>query len=71
MSHSQVTHYRAKVASLTRSRSDNDPQLLAARTDLRAERLAEQIARTVAEWPPLTPSQLDRLAILLRGGETA
>ena len=31
-------------------------------------RLAEHVARVVAEAPPLTPAQRDRIAILLRGG---
>jgi len=63
------TAERARVASLSRSRPADDPDLLNARRNLRAERLADQIARTVAEWPPLDASQLDRLSILLRGGD--
>lgn len=61
------TQERARVASLTRSREPDDPELVAARRNLRTERLAEHITKTVAEWPPLTAAQLDRLAILLRG----
>lgn len=34
---------------------------------LKEERLAEHIAKTVAAWPELRRDQLDRLAILLRG----
>lgn len=64
----QVARERARVASLSRSRSTDDPDLIDARRNLRTERLADHIARTVSEWPPLTPAQLDRLAILLRGG---
>lgn len=65
------TAERARVASLSRSRPADDPDLMAARRNLRAERLADHIARKVAEWPPLTPDQLDRLSILLRGGDVA
>lgn len=65
------TAERARVASLSRSRAADDPDLIEARRNLKAERLADHIARTVAEWPRLTPAQLDRLAILLRGGESA
>ncbi len=65
------THERARVAALTRSRSVDDPELVDARRNLRAERLAVHIARTVAEWPALSPAQLDRLSILLRGGDAA
>lgn len=31
-------------------------------------RLELIVAKTVREWPPLEPAQLDRLALLLRGG---
>jgi len=62
---------RARVASLSRSRTPTDPDLIAAKRDLRAERLAEHIARVVADAPPLTAEQRDRLALLLRGGDAA
>lgn len=64
------TAERARVASLSRSRTANDPDLLNARRNLRTERLAEHIARVVAEAPPLTPDQRDRLATLLRPAPT-
>ncbi len=59
------TAERARVASLTRSRPADDPDLIEARRALRAERLAEAIRRTVAEAPPLTDEQRARLAALL------
>lgn len=62
------TAQRARVAGLSRSRPADDPDLLDARRDLRATRLAEHIARVVDEAPPLTPEQRDRLAVILRGG---
>jgi hypothetical protein len=61
-----IAHYRGKTAGLTRSRTSDDPELVEARRDLAAERLAEYIARTLETAPPLTPEQRDRLALLLR-----
>ncbi len=63
------THERARVASLTRSRTADDPELVAARRNMRTERLADYIAKVVAAAPPLTPAQRDRLALLLKGGD--
>lgn len=63
------THERARIASLSRSRTPDDPDLLEARRNLRAERLADHIKRTVDAAPPLSAEQRDRLALLLRGGE--
>ena len=62
------THERAKVASLTRSRKADDPELISARQRLAADRLAEHVAKVVAQAPPLSPAQRDRIAVLLRGG---
>jgi len=63
---SDWTHERARVASLSRSRTPDDPDLLAAKGNLRAERLAMYIKRAVDAAPPLTAEQRDRLALLLR-----
>jgi len=41
--------------------------LVDARRNLRAERLADYITKTVDAAPPLTPAQRDRLALLLKG----
>ena len=62
------THERARVASLTRSRAVDDPELVEARRNLKAERLADYIKRTVDASPPLTPEQRSRLTMLLSGG---
>jgi hypothetical protein len=59
------THERARVASLTRSREADDPELQEARRNLRAERLADYIRRTVDAAPPLSDEQRTRLAALL------
>lgn len=61
------TSERARVASLSRSRRTDDPDLVRARRDLRAARLEDYIRRTVDAAPPLTGEQRDRLALLLHG----
>ena len=61
------TSERARLASLSRSRTPDDPDLIAARRNLRAARLEDYIRRTVAAAPPLSDEQRDRLAVLLRG----
>jgi len=38
---------------------------------LRAERLADYVSRAVAQAPPLTPEQRDRIVALLRAGGAA
>ena len=60
------TTERARVASLTRSRKTDDPDLVAARTNLRVARIEDYIERVVNAAPPLTPEQRDRIAALLR-----
>lgn len=59
-------HHRGRVAALSRDRAADDPELLAERLSLRAERLAEHVDREVAKAPPLTADQLSRIAALLR-----
>ena len=66
MSTESWTSQRAKVASLSRSRSANDPELIEARQNLKALKLEEHVAKIVAEAPPLTPEQADKIAALLR-----
>lgn len=70
---SNWTKHRAQVAALSRSRSQRDPELIDARRNLKAARLEDYVSRVVAEAPPLTPAQLDRVAGLLRpvGGDAA
>lgn len=60
-----VAARRARVAALARRRGDDDPELVAARRELAAQRLAEHVAQVVAEAPPLTAEQRDRIASLL------
>jgi hypothetical protein len=63
------TAERARVASLSRSRTPDDPDLIAARENLKAERLKVYIARVVDAAPPLSAANRDKLALLLRGGD--
>lgn len=65
---STVYHHRARIAGLSRDRAPDDPELVDARRDLRAQKLADHIARAVSEAPPLTDEQRARLAGLLTGG---
>jgi hypothetical protein len=60
------TTERARVASLTRSRNTDDPDLALARQRLKAARIEDYIVKVVAEAPPLTNEQRDRIASLLR-----
>jgi hypothetical protein len=59
------TTHRARVASLTRSRTPDDPDLIAARRNLAAARLEDYVQRVVDAAPPLTPEQRDRIAAIL------
>jgi len=65
---STINYERARIASLTRSRQADDPELVAARQNLKALTLEEHVRRAVAEAPPLTAAQRDRIAALLRSG---
>lgn len=56
---------RARHAALSRRRSPDDPELIAARRDLKAARLADHIRKLVDEAPPLTDEQRAQLAALL------
>jgi len=68
---SKVMTHRGRVAALSRSRTPDDPDLIAARQELKTERLADFIRKTVDAAPPLTPAMRDRLALLLRGGDAS
>ena len=62
------TAQRAKVAALSRRRDSDDTDLLEAKRDYRAIRLTEYAAKIVAQAPPLTREQTDRIVAILRGG---
>jgi hypothetical protein len=55
---------RARVASLTRSRTANDPALLAARERLAFARVEERVRRAVDAAPPL-PATVERRLVEL------
>lgn len=66
----EVAKHRARVGSLSRSRTPDDPELVEARQSLKAASLADYVARQVAEAPPLTDEQRGRIARLLRPTRT-
>jgi hypothetical protein len=49
-------------------RPSDDREFVEAGSNLRAEVLAEHVAKVVSAWPPLTREQIDRVAAVLRGG---
>lgn len=69
--HPDVARTRARVASLTRSRTADDVDLAQARRDLTAATAAAGIERILATAPPLTDEQRARLAGLLTGGASS
>lgn len=61
-------HERARVASLTRSRNPDDPELIEARRNLKSDRLELYVVEMISTEPPLSGPQVGKLAsILLRG----
>ncbi len=66
---STVFFERARVGALSRSRRDDDAELVAARQNLKALKLEEYVRRVVSEAPPLTPEQRDRIAAILRSAD--
>lgn len=65
------THYRAQVAALSRDRAPDDPELIEARRNLRAVRLADHVEKALADDPPLTTDQRLSIARLLTGAVSA
>lgn len=59
---------RARHTALKRYRPDDDPEVVDARRELKALRFEEYVQKTIAEAPPLTDDQLERIAALLRAG---
>jgi len=58
------------VIALDKKRNPN-ADVSALQLQLRAERLADYVSRAVAQAPPLTPEQRDRIVALLRAGGAA
>ena len=65
---SAILHHRARVGALSRSRPDDDPELVEAKQTLRALSLEQAVRKAVAEAPELTVEQRDRIAAILRSG---
>lgn len=62
-------HERGRVASLTRSRTPDDPELIEARRNLKSARLELSISEAINREPTLSGPQIGELAaILLPGG---
>lgn len=59
-------HARARIGALSRSRTDDDPELTAARQQVKYLGAQEYIAKVLATAPPLTSEQRAKLAELLR-----
>jgi hypothetical protein len=57
---------RNRLNALSRYRAPDDPDVAAARRDLRAARAEEYIRKIVDAAPPLTAEQRARLAAILR-----
>lgn len=64
--HARIGHHKGAVAGLSRSRHPDDPDLIEARRELAAAKLEAYVQKVVANAPPLTSSQRDRIAVLLR-----
>jgi hypothetical protein len=71
------THTRARIAALSRTRPDDDPELVELRLRLPLERadatrddyaeyMAAAVARLVDQAPPLTDEQLGRITSILK-----
>jgi hypothetical protein len=58
-------HQRARVGALSRSRADDDPELVDAKRALAAANIAEYIEKIVSQAPPFTREQVDNLRVLL------
>jgi hypothetical protein len=65
---SKILHERGRIASLTRSRKPDDPELVAARQNLKALGLEDHVRKVLASAPRPTDEQLERIAALLRAG---
>lgn len=62
-----VAHSRGRVAALSRSRPANDPELLAAKSELAAANLEAYVRRIVEAAPPLTADQREAILAAFAG----
>ena len=62
-----MTDLRSRVAALSRHRDANDPVLIEAKRELVTDTLSRHIEKVVADAPPLTDAQRERIAAALGG----
>lgn len=62
----EIRSAKAKLAAATRHHPEVDNTSL--KRDLKAANLESYVRGIVSSWPPLSPEQLDRVAVLLRPG---
>lgn len=62
------TKVRSELANDLKKLSPDHPAIAAKRAELRALKLEEHVQRVLSQSPPLTESQKDRIAALLRAG---
>ncbi|ULE32589.1 hypothetical protein [Mycobacterium sp. IDR2000157661] len=61
-----AAHHRAKIGALSRSRPDDDVDLIEAKRGFKEAQAADYIERVLSTAPPLTDEQRMRLAELFR-----
>jgi hypothetical protein len=66
MSDNPVAVASAQIGGRARWHPEDKAAIAEARRDLRAAKLAERIREVVDAWPPLTESQREDLAAILR-----
>jgi hypothetical protein len=67
----EVRRLRARTAALARHHKDEPDVACGERQQLKAARAQQYITQLVDAWPPLSPAQKNRLAVLLLGGGDA
>ena len=67
-SSSPMLFERARVASLSRDRGPDDPELIEAKRNLRALMLETRVRTALAADPPLSPEHIERIMAVLAGG---
>jgi hypothetical protein len=63
---SPILHQRAKVGALSRSRPDDDPELVEAKRALAEAKIADYVEKVLEAAPQLTDVQMARLSELFR-----